>query len=755
MLKSSHFQGQNVRLIYSYTLFLSAFLLFCVQLIVAKMILPLLGGTPSVWNTCQFFFQATLLLGYGYAHLTTKWLGSRHQAIIHIALLFLPLLSLPLAIDRTWQPSPNLPPSAWLLTILLTSVGLPFFVISTTAPLLQKWFADTNHDRSSDPYFLYSASNIGSLLGLLSYPVLIEPYFSVNSQNQLWLIAYVMLMILTIGCGITLWRSGQINNPSIDDRSPTEPLAISQIFQWVVLAFIPSSLLLGVTTYITTDLAAIPLLWAIPLALYLLSFIFTFARRQLLPYRQFVIILPLLLTPLILLCWARSVKPLSLVVLLNLCGFFVAACVFHWQLVQKRPNPEHLTSFYWWISVGGVLGGWFNAIASPLVFNYLLEYPLMMLLSILVLPSLNLYQQVVATQDPKDLLNLKNLRLISLGILFGGLLVGFSPQGWQQNILGNAIALLVMGLIFWSLKVKKLGWVNGLCFVLLIGQFSLNNLGGILYSDRSFFGLNRVIYYEHEIGGKYHSLLHGTTLHGKQSLDPNRRNEPLSYFSPDSPIGQFFDSFTGQDWDQVGVLGLGVGTLAAYAQPGQAWTFYEIDPTVEEIATNPAYFTFLQDAQAPYQIILGDGRLKLAEIPDNFYDVLIMDAFSSDAIPVHLVTQEAFELYLRKLKPTGLLVVNISNRYIDLEPVLGAIADRLELFSLRQQELDISPMEKAMGKSASHWVIFTSNPDNFAQLVNDDRWQPIAQTNQTEVWTDDYSNIFQVLSLFGDQPDRF
>ncbi len=749
--------------LYSFTLFLSAFLLFCVQLIVAKMILPLLGGSPSVWNTCQFFFQATLLLGYGYAHLTTKWLSSRRQAIIQIPLLFLPLFCLPLAIKETWQPSENLPPIAWLLTILFTTVGLPFFVVSTTAPLLQKWFADTNHPSSADPYFLYSASNLGSLLALVSYPILIEPYFALNFQNKLWLIAYVILIILTIVCGITLWKSkGYISDTNIEGQTTDEisntsnTQAYSQppkaaIIQWIVLAFIPSSLLLGVTTYITTDLAAIPLLWAIPLALYLLSFILTFARQQFLPYRQLVVILPLLLTPLILLCWARSVKPLWLVVVLNLLGFFIAACVFHWQLAQKRPNPEHLTSFYWWISVGGVLGGLFNAIASPMVFNYLLEYPLIMLLSILVLPSLNIWQQIAASEDVRNLFNLKNIRLISLGVLFGGLLVGFSPEYFHNNLKGHLLAILLMASIFYPLKVKKIAWVSGLCFILLLGQFSLNNLGGILYTDRSFFGLNRVIYHQHETGGEYHLLLHGTTLHGKQSLDPNRKSEPLSYFYPDSPIGQFFASFNGQAFSQVGVLGLGVGTLAAYSQPGQAWTFYEIDPTVKKIATVPDYFTFLQDAKAPYKIVLGDGRLQLAQVPDNSYDLLIMDAFSSDSIPVHLVTQEAFELYVRKLTKTGLLVVNISNRYIDLEPVLGAIADSQGLFTLRQKELDISPTEKAMGKSASHWVIFARQPDSFGKLVNDPRWQPITTSSPTPVWTDDYSNIFTALHLFGDR----
>jgi hypothetical protein len=770
---------------------------------VAKMILPLLGGSPSVWNTCQFFFQGTLLLGYGYAHLSSKWLGTRRQGMIHIPLLLLPLVCLPIAIPQSGfltgifphvDPPANANPILWLLTVLTLSVGLPFFVVSTTAPLLQKWFAATNNPGSRDPYFLYSASNIGSLLGLLSYPILIEPYFSLTFQSKIWSILYICLIILITICAIVIRLSksviiqatGNANIPEnnslingineakkLDDLHQLHDLNnldeldqhiaeiksphFIEITQWIILAFIPSSLLLGLTTYVTTDLAAMPMLWAIPLALYLLSFILTFARKQFLPYPQFLAILPAWLTPLIFLCWARLVNPLWFILLLHLGGFFITACLFHWQLAQRRPNPEHLTSFYWWISVGGVLGGLFNAIAAPLLFNYLLEYPLVMLLSLLVLRSRSVADATspqlllgIEFASSTQILNIKKIQTISLGLLFGGLFVGFSPEAFLNNLSGHIVSIGLMTLIFYPFQLKKINWVLGICFIILLGQFSLNNLGGILYTERSFFGINRVIQYDHEIGGKYHSLLHGTTMHGKQSLDPKRRNEPLSYFTIDSPIGQFFASVKPQQLSHVAVLGLGVGTLAAYAQPGQAWTFYEIDPTVEKIASDPRYFTFLQDAKAPYKVILGDGRFKLAQVPDRAYDLLIMDAFSSDSIPVHLVTKEAFQLYFRKLKTSGWLLVNISNRYIDLEPVLGAIAHELGLVAIHQQEGEISPTEKAMGKSASHWVILSHKSDNFGSLLQDPRWEALVskQTGsspETLIWTDDYSNILSAL----------
>jgi hypothetical protein len=739
--------------LYSYTLFLSSFLLFCVQLMVAKMILPLLGGSPSVWNTCQFFFQGTLLLGYGYAHLSSKWLGTRRQGMIHIPLLLLPLICLPIAISTPFYTPENLHPILWLLTVLTLSVGLPFFVVSTTAPLLQKWFADTDNPGSSDPYFLYSASNIGSLLGLLSYPTLIEPYFSLTFQSKIWSILYICLIILIGICAViigqfkpaNIQKMTEANTDNILDKDiERESPHLIEIIQWIILAFITSSLLLGLTTYITTDLAGMPMLWAIPLALYLLSFILTFARKQFLPYPKFLAILPAWLTPLIFLCWARLVNPLWFVLLLHLGGFFITACLFHWQLAQRRPNPEYLTSFYWWISVGGVLGGLFNAIAAPLLFNYLLEYPLVMLLSILVLRSPQLLQGIEFASS-SQLLTIKKIQTISVGLLFGGLFVGFSPEAFMNNLSGHIVAIGLMTLIFYPFHLKKSTWVLAICFIILIGQFSLNNLGGILYTERSFFGINRVIQYDHEIGGKYHSLLHGTTLHGKQSLDPKRRNQPLSYFTIDSPIGQFFASVKPQNLSHVAVLGLGVGTLAAYSQPGQSWTFYEIDPTVEKIARDPRYFTFLQDAKAPYKVILGDGRFQLTQVPDRAYDLLIMDAFSSDSIPVHLVTKEAFQLYFRKIKESGWLLVNISNRYINLEPVLGAIAHHLGLVALHQKEGEISPTEKAMGKSASHWVILTSYSDNLGSLLQDPRWEAIAPTSDTLIWTDDYSNILSAL----------
>ena len=495
--------------------------------------------------------------------------------------------------------------------------------------------------------------------------------------------------------------------------------------------FLPSSLMLGVTTYLTTDLAAIPLLWAIPLALYLLSFILTFAPRARLPHQTLVTLLPLLLASGIILSLLGAMEPVWLWLPWHLGVFFAAACVFHGELARRRPDPEQLTGFYLWIAVGGVLGGWFNAIAAPLLFNSILEYPLIMLLGILILDS--------GSQDS----SLKNTRLIAIGLLFGALPVGFNPNGFEDNLPALVLASAILVAFYLAFA---LGWLRlgvGLALIFMLSQFSGGGLGGLLESDRSFFGVNRVI---QDRRGEYRVLVHGTTLHGKQSLAPERRHIPLTYFYPNSPIGQFFDNFnSSQRLERVAVLGLGIGTLAAYSQPGQDWTFYEIDPTVARLASDPHYFTFLEDAKASVSIVLGDGRLQLASVPDNSYDAIVMDAFSSDSIPVHLVTREALQLYFQKLRSRGLLAINISNRYINLEPVLGALARDLGLSALRQIQLEISEAEKKMGKSPSHWVLLARESQDFGDLARDLRWQPIQIQKNTPIWTDDFSDIFSVL----------
>ena len=757
----------------------------------AKMILPPLGGSPSVWNTCLFFFQATLLLGYGYSHLTTRWWGTRRQAIIHSLLLLLPIAFLPITVAKGWVPPHDANPVPWLLALLLVSVGLPFFVVSTSAPLVQKWFADTDHPASSDPYFLYTASNLGSMLGVLSYPILIEPNFPLTQQSWLWATGYGLLVLLTLGCAVGLWRSPkELGSLEVSGDEPTqdlgekanlkeEPPTARQQAQWVLLSFLPSSLLLGVTTYITTDIAAIPLLWAIPLAIYLLTFILTFARKPLLPHNSLVTVLPLLLAPLIVLSLLRILQPVWLLLPFHLIGFFILGCVFHGGLARSRPSSQYLTIFYLWISVGGVLGGLFNAIAAPLLFPSVLEYPLLLGLSILILGTSSSEKEKGRSPDASQLIfdpenehrlgdnpkskiqnpksnGLSKTLPISIGLLLGSLIVGFQVKFFNTNLIGILVAFAILFAMRYAFALHPVRFGVGFALIVLLSQFYIPSMGRLLDTERSFFGVNRVLY---DKRGNYNILLHGTTVHGKQSLDPQRRHEPLTYVHPSGPVGQLFRSFNNSEGEalarrqgernsHIAVLGLGIGSLAAYAEPGQQWTFYEIDPIVASLARDSRYFTFLQDSKAPFSLILGDGRLQLADVPANHYDLIFMDAFTSDAIPVHLVTREAIQMYLSKLTPQGLLAINISNRYINLEPVLNALAHNLGLSTLRQLELNISPEEKAMGKSASHWVLLARQQRDFGNLINDSRWQPIPETLQAPLWTDDFSNIFGVLRAF-------
>ncbi|HIK09817.1 MAG TPA: fused MFS/spermidine synthase [Oscillatoriaceae cyanobacterium M33_DOE_052] len=732
------------------TLFLSAHLLFWVQLMVAKMILPLLGGSPAVWNTCQFFFQGTLLIGYAYSHFTSSHWLPRRQAIFHCLLLFGPLLFLPITIGSNatfLTTSSDAHPIFPLLALLTVAVGCPFFVVSTTAPLVQKWFSQSGHPQSQDPYFLYTASNLGSICGLVSYPLLIEPYFSLPHQSQFWAIGYGLLICLTLACAVLSWALA-LPNSSLGFPPAATPTKVEitqptnkEKAQWVLLSFIPSSLMLGVTTYITTDLAAIPLLWAIPLGIYLLSFIVTFAPKSRLPYGSFVIILPLLFTGLIFLVILQALRPLWLFLPLHLGGLLVAACTFHGELARRRPqigaSGGNLTGFYLWMAFGGLLGGLFNAIVSPLIFPTLLEYPLIMLLSILIIPELS-------TDNPNHSdPTLQTNRRLSLGLLFGGFLVGFTPQTFLPNLIGIVLAIMLLFAIYRIYNIKLHRLIYGIILILLLAQFSLADLAGLIAANRSFFGINRVVL-DREEG--YHILMHGTTMHGKQSLDIKRRYIPLTYFYPTGPLGQLFTYLNSHTPpSRVAVLGLGIGTLAAYSLPQQQWTFYEIDPLVADIAQNSDYFTFLQNAKAEFSVILGDGRLQLAKAENNSYDLIIMDAFTSDAIPVHLVTREAIQLYLTKLTPTGIIAINISNRYINLEPVLGAIARDLGLSTLSQQQLEINPEEKALGKSPSQWVLFSRNPDIFRNLTT--QWHPITHI-AAKAWTDDFSNIWTTIRFF-------
>lgn len=724
--------------VYSLTIFLSATLLFVVQPMFARMALPLLGGAPAVWNTALVFYQAALLVGYLYAHLTTKWLGVRKQVMVHMAVILLPLLALPIAVPLGWTPPTNTNPIPWLLALLLIAVGLPFWVVSTSSPLLQKWFAASGHRSAADPYFLYAASNLGSMLSLLSYPVLIEPNLRLVDQSYLWSLGYGLLILMTASCAFLVLRAPQTPTAEHTATSPvqadTERLTNRRRLRWIWLSFIPSSLMVSVTTYLSTDIAAIPLLWIIPLALYLLTFILVFAQRRIFPHWLMVRALPFAVLPLVIALAAQANQPIGALIMLHLVAFFTVTMVCHGELANDRPSTRYLTEFYLWMSVGGVLGGIFNALIAPLAFSAVVEYPLTLVFACLV------GSQVNATTHNRRVRILDWVLPLGVALLTVAIIQFVQSRALGSSPLTTALIFGVPAFICFSFSRRSLRFGLGVGAFLLGSTFYVTEEGHTLHTERSFFGINRVTSSK---DGQYHILVHGSTLHGLQSVDIARQREPLSYYYPGSPIGQVFNAFNSTTAKQsVAVVGLGAGSLACYGKPGQQWTFFEIDPSVERIARDSRYFTFLRDC--PADVVLGDARLSLASVPDHQYDLLILDAYSSDAIPLHLLSREALKLYTDKLAPDGLLAFNISNRHLDIEPVLGNLARDAGLICLVQTDDLQDETELQRGSLPSQWAVMARRTEDLGALANDPRWQPAREQPDASVWTDDFASLISV-----------
>jgi hypothetical protein len=845
--------GNALPWLFAGTLFLSATLLFLVELLMAKMILPLLGGSPSVWNTCMVFYQAALLAGYAYAHASARWLSLRHQLLLHMALVVVPVITLPLGITEDWVPPAEGSPVLWLLALLFVSVGPPFFILAASTPLLQKWFSCTDHPAAKDPYFLYVASNLGSILALLGYPTVIEPLLPVKkdhwfSQCWLWTIGYGLLILLVLCCAWAIGKS--LDREEQPERTdPAEALAAKNgaadslprpgIFtrlRWVALAFVPSSLMLGVTAYISLDLAAIPLLWVIPLALYLLSFILVFAKWPERLHNALILALPPLLLILIFQMQGELMPRISLLIFLHLLVLFLVALVCHGELALSRPAPRYLTEFYLWLSVGGVLGGFFNALLAPAIFYGVAEYQVGLVLACMLLPSRHtasfpwitrwlpaklakpgslLAQIVLAslvgfvsyklfqffiTQDLhlawlshlRD--NLRTHYFAKAGKVFGlktvevtKIVVFGLPLLLCYALAARPVQfLLALGRSLWRpgarllsqnepllnyLFVRRpllLGWgvaafmINGLVWL------NISRQEPILYQTRNFYGVLKV-----SSGTRQLKLTNGTTSHGAQwyhrdpdtmavyfapvvgfwpapiALDTAIRylawvetdREPLTYYHRTGPIGQVFEEFSGpRAKENVAVIGLGAGTLASYGEPGQNFLFFDIDLDVVEIART--LFTYIPICRAKWDIIPGDARLRMKLAEDKQFQLIIVDAFNSDAIPVHLLTREAIQLYFQKLSKDGILALHISNRYLKLEPVLGNLAQDLHLVGLAQYDADVAGKP---GKQPSQWVLLANRREDFGKLAHDPlRWKPIASQPDVGVWTDDYSNLLSV-----------
>ena len=679
--------------LYAGTIFLSAFLLFQVQPIIAKSILPWFGGSAAVWTTCMLFFQIVLLAGYGYAYLTMKLLGPRQQAMLHIALLAASVATLPILPNPAWKPAGFQDPITRILGLLGMTLGAPYFLLSSTGPLLQAWFV-----READPaasrrtYRLFALSNLGSMLALLSYPPLVEPFLGTRFQAHAWSAAYV---IFVITCATVAWRASGVQHLRKSAAETVEAPRPSRwlLPLWTALAACASILLLAVTNYLCQEVASIPFLWIVPLTLYLLSFILCFDSDRW--YRRFIF-LPLAAVALGGLAYrSKSDAPydnLQLAIVGIAGGLFVCCMVCHGELARLKPHPRYLTSFYLATALGGAIGGIFVGVFAPLAFRSFFEVPVGLAFCAALIV-------VVLHVDPASPFYKARHRLASavLAVAFIAFAVYTAYEPPHKDVI-------------------------------------------VRLRDRNFYG--RVLVVDSGVGlNSIRTFVSGSTNHGGQFLDETRRRWPTTYFSPRSGVGMVLARGDRGGARKIGIVGLGAGTLASYGRKGDLFRFYELNPSVALLAYNA--FAFLRDTPASLDVTLGDGRLNLEREPPQNYDVLILDAFSSDAVPVHLLTREAFEVYFRHLKPDGILAVNVTNHYLNLTPVvhLAASAWNKEAVRITNEE---DPM---IGALHSLWILIASDMKHFPESMRPAALATMKRksTSAVRIWTDDYSNMYQIL----------
>ncbi|HZH97678.1 MAG TPA: hypothetical protein VEX38_01795, partial [Fimbriimonadaceae bacterium] len=586
-----------MRIFFSLTIFVGSALLFLVQPMIAKLILPAFGGSPAVWVVSMVFFQAALLGGYAYAHLSLRWLGVARQRWLHVAIVALAGLTLPFVIPERLMPSGTEDPALRLLMILAFTVGASFLAISAGAPVLQRWYAASGLADAKDPYWLYSASNLGSMMALLSYPFLLEPTLRLSDQARLWAYGYWALVVLLLACALLLRQPA---DAAVTEEAEPQPISWTTRGRWLLLSATPVSLLLAITTYLTTNIAPIPLLWVVPLSLYLLTFILAFARKPIASSMLLGRLLPILGTPLVLAIILESSEPLIPLAIFHLSVFFLACWSCHARLAEDRPSAARLTEFYFWLALGGVVGGLFNAIIAPLIFTTLVEYPLALVLAFMLRKA-----KPGVRPHHFDLLYALAVTALTAGIAMAVVAMGMDPSPQRTVITIGLPAVLA-----YIMVERPMRYGLSLAGLFIVAAAAgLAQDGIILSSSRSFFGVHRVVATQRE-NGRFHKLVHGNTLHGMQNVD--RSSEPLTYYHRTGPIGQVLSHFSGeQRKSHVGLVGLGVGSLAAYGEPGQRITFFEIDPEVERVAREPKLFTFLRDSKAEVRVVLGDARLSL------------------------------------------------------------------------------------------------------------------------------------------------
>jgi hypothetical protein len=732
-------RNRLVLIVYTSAIFVSALLLFSVQPLFTRMVLPRLGGSPAVWSVAMVFFQSLLLGGYAYAHFLMRLRNRMIPVAIHLVLLVIAWLTLPLSIASGWGEPPASGYAVWLLGLFAVSIGLPFFALAANNPLLQAWFVRTGHPNGPDPYFLYASSNIGSFLALLSYPVLLEPLFTLRTQNLIWTGGYGLLIVLIAACGTLLLRSPASAAVDVlaDDTDAPAP-AWRLRARWIFLAAVPSGLLIAVTAHISTDVAAAPLLWVLPLSLYLLTWVLVFQSRPLLPHRWMLIAQPLAIAGVIVLLGIGGEQNLLLTLGGNLLFFLVIAMACHGELARTRPAAKYLTGFYVALSFGGMIGGLFAGLIAPFTFSWIAEYPILLALAALCRPSGGDERWSRWSSWYWLLLALLALALIAPSWSDGKIMASLS--GYRVWVIG-AVAILSASL---ALGLNANRWKIFATVVLalvLIRVYPADQ--GRVVTVRSFFGVHKIVVTP---DGDYHVLMHGTTIHGAQKFrnadgtPVTGRPEPISYYHSDGGIGQAITAIRERKGGplRVAVIGLGAGTLACASQPGETWKFFEIDQSMVDTARDPRYFTYIKNCAPDLKPVMGDARLTFAREPDGIYDLIIVDAYSSDAIPIHLATQEAMKIYKDKLAPQGVVLMHVSNRHLELASVIVGIAEANDLKSWVYSEDSNRDDEYIYATSV---VVSAREEADIGKLASSDEWALTEADEDQRVWTDDYSNV--------------
>ncbi len=731
-------RNRLILIVYTAAIFTSALLLFSVQPLFTKMVLPRLGGSPAVWSVAMVFFQSLLLGGYAYAHYLMQLRNRALPVAVHLVLLVVALLTLPLSIATGWGEPPTSGYAFWLLGLFAVSIGLPFFALAANNPLLQAWFVRTGHPNGPDPYFLYASSNIGSFLALLSYPVLLEPMFTLRTQNLIWTGLYGVLILLIGGCGVLLLRSpaNVVVGQSDDADAPAPPWALR--LRWIFLAAVPSGLLIAVTAHISTDVAAAPLLWVLPLSLYLLTWVLVFQSRPLLPHKWVLMLQPLAISGAIVLLAVGGEQNLLLTLGGHLLCFFVIAMACHGELARTRPASSYLTGFYVALSFGGMVGGLFAGLMAPYLFSWIAEYPILIALAVLCRPPAEerwshwsrWYWPLFAA--------------IALALIVPSWSGSGKVFTWLDDHRVYAIsAIAIAGMILTILLKADRAKLAGIAILALVLIRLYPADAGRVETVRSFFGVHKIVVTP---DGQYHVLMHGTTIHGAEKFQNNDgtpvtgRPEAITYYHKDGGIGQAISAVRERKGGplRAAVIGLGAGTLTCASEPGEDWKFFEIDQTMVDTARDPKYFTYIRNCEPDLKPVIGDARLTFAKEPDGVYDLIIVDAYSSDAIPIHLATEEAMEIYKQKLAPHGAVVMHISNRHLELASVVVGIADANDLKSWVYSEDSGRDGEYIFSTSV---VVSAREEADVGALASSDKWALTEAEDNQRVWTDDYSNI--------------